>query len=151
MPDRASIGAAQECMPSCLEPGRFPIGERGLCFQVPGCDSMPRRLEPIAPKAYAHKRAGTGPYRVPSRNRQAFCKQLEANGIRFEQPYRNTRHQSFASAQIADPRGTTRIDGRTGQFLTAVQCAFIANAHYNAPVDYGTPKCHSMNIGVRTA
>jgi catechol 2,3-dioxygenase-like lactoylglutathione lyase family enzyme len=40
-------------------------------------------------------------------NLEAFRKKLEANGIKFEDPYSKTRRTSFASAQFDDPWGAT--------------------------------------------
>jgi catechol 2,3-dioxygenase-like lactoylglutathione lyase family enzyme len=40
------------------------------------------------------------------RNLDAFCKKLEADGVKLDQPYSKTRHQSYASAQLTDPWGT---------------------------------------------
>jgi hypothetical protein len=39
------------------------------------------------------------------KNLEAFCKELEANGVKFDQPYSKTRHRSFASAELTDPWG----------------------------------------------
>jgi len=36
-------------------------------------------------------------------NLQEFCKKLEANGTKLDQPYSKTRHKSFASAELTDP------------------------------------------------
>jgi hypothetical protein len=36
---------------------------------------------------------------------EAFCKKLEANGVKLDQPYSKTRHKSFASAELTDPWG----------------------------------------------
>jgi len=41
------------------------------------------------------------------KNLQAFCKKLEMNGVKFDQPYRKSRHKSFASAELTDPWGTS--------------------------------------------
>jgi catechol 2,3-dioxygenase-like lactoylglutathione lyase family enzyme len=40
-------------------------------------------------------------------NLEAFCKQLEKNGVKFDAPYSTTRHKSFASAELTDPWGTS--------------------------------------------
>ncbi len=40
-------------------------------------------------------------------NLDAFCKKLEAQGVKFEEPYSKTRHKSFASAKFTDPFGVT--------------------------------------------
>ncbi|OFW04506.1 MAG: hypothetical protein A3G20_04670 [Acidobacteria bacterium RIFCSPLOWO2_12_FULL_59_11] len=37
---------------------------------------------------------------------EAFCKRLQADGVKFDQPYSKTRHKSYASAQFTDPWGT---------------------------------------------
>jgi hypothetical protein len=41
------------------------------------------------------------------KNLDAFCKELEAKGVKFDQPYSKTRHRSFASAELTDPWGTS--------------------------------------------
>jgi catechol 2,3-dioxygenase-like lactoylglutathione lyase family enzyme len=41
------------------------------------------------------------------RNLEAFCKKLEASGVKFDQPYRKTRHKSFASAEFTDRWGAS--------------------------------------------
>jgi catechol 2,3-dioxygenase-like lactoylglutathione lyase family enzyme len=41
------------------------------------------------------------------KNLEAFCKKLEASGVKLDQPYSKTRHKSFASAQLTDPWGTS--------------------------------------------
>jgi 4-hydroxyphenylpyruvate dioxygenase-like putative hemolysin len=38
---------------------------------------------------------------------EAFCKKLEASGVKFDQPYSKTRHKSFASAKFTDPWGAS--------------------------------------------
>jgi catechol 2,3-dioxygenase-like lactoylglutathione lyase family enzyme len=40
-------------------------------------------------------------------NLEAFCKKLEANGVKFDQPYSKTRHRGFASADLTDPWGVS--------------------------------------------
>lgn len=40
------------------------------------------------------------------KNLQAFCNKLAAAGVKFAQPYSNSRHKSFASAEFTDPWGT---------------------------------------------
>ena len=41
------------------------------------------------------------------KNLQAFCKKLEANGVKLDAPYSKTRHKSFASAELTDPWGVS--------------------------------------------
>ena len=41
------------------------------------------------------------------KNLEAFCKKLEANGVKFAAPYSKTRHPSFASAELTDPWGVS--------------------------------------------
>ena len=36
-----------------------------------------------------------------------FCKALEAQGIKFDEPYSTTRHKSYANAILTNPWGTT--------------------------------------------
>ena len=38
---------------------------------------------------------------------EAFCKKLQAVGVKFEQPYSKSRHQDFASAEFTDPWGVS--------------------------------------------
>jgi catechol 2,3-dioxygenase-like lactoylglutathione lyase family enzyme len=40
------------------------------------------------------------------RNLEAFCKRLEASGVKFDKPYSKSHHASYASAEITDPWGT---------------------------------------------
>ena len=40
------------------------------------------------------------------KNLEAFCKKLEASGVKLDQPYSKTRHKSYATAQLTDPWGT---------------------------------------------
>ncbi len=40
-------------------------------------------------------------------NLEAFCKRLQASGVRFDEPFSKTRHKSFASAELTDPWGTS--------------------------------------------
>src|SRR5579872_5354751 len=40
-------------------------------------------------------------------NLEAFCKRLEANGVKFDQPYSKSRHHDFASAELTDPYGVS--------------------------------------------
>ena len=41
------------------------------------------------------------------KNLEAFCKKLEATGVKFDQPYSKSRHKGFASAELTDPLGTS--------------------------------------------
>lgn len=41
------------------------------------------------------------------KNLEAFCKKLEAKGVKFDEPYSKTRHPGYASATLTDPWGTT--------------------------------------------
>ena len=41
------------------------------------------------------------------KNLEAFCKKLEASGVRFDAPYSKSRHKGFASAELTDPWGTS--------------------------------------------
>jgi catechol 2,3-dioxygenase-like lactoylglutathione lyase family enzyme len=43
------------------------------------------------------------------KNLEAFCKQLEANGVKLDEPYSKTRHKGYASAELTDPWGTTIV------------------------------------------
>jgi len=40
-------------------------------------------------------------------NLDAFCKKLEASGVRFEEPYSKSLHKDFASAKFTDPWGVS--------------------------------------------
>ena len=41
------------------------------------------------------------------KNLEAFCKELAAKGVMFDQPYSKSRHKSYASAELTDPWGTS--------------------------------------------
>lgn len=41
------------------------------------------------------------------KNLEAFCKKLEAMGVKFVQPFSTSRHPSFAGAEFTDPWGTS--------------------------------------------
>ena len=41
------------------------------------------------------------------RNLEAFCKKLEASGVKFDEPYSKSRNPGYASATLTDPWGTT--------------------------------------------
>jgi catechol 2,3-dioxygenase-like lactoylglutathione lyase family enzyme len=41
------------------------------------------------------------------RNLDAFCKKLQTEGVKFDEPFSKTRHPSFASAMLTDPWGTS--------------------------------------------
>jgi catechol 2,3-dioxygenase-like lactoylglutathione lyase family enzyme len=41
------------------------------------------------------------------KNLRVFCKNLEAQGVKFTQPYSKSRHKSFASVEFTDPWGTS--------------------------------------------
>ena len=41
------------------------------------------------------------------KNLEAFCRKLEANGVRFDEPYSKTRHSGYSSAMLTDPWGTS--------------------------------------------
>jgi hypothetical protein len=38
-------------------------------------------------------------------NLEAYCKKLEGNGVKFDEPYSKSRHKDFASAMLTDPWG----------------------------------------------
>jgi len=40
---------------------------------------------------------------------EAFCKKLEAKGVKFDKPYSKSRHNGFASAELTDPWGTSIV------------------------------------------
>ena len=40
-------------------------------------------------------------------NLDAFCKKLEARGVKFDKPYSKSRHDGFASAELTDAWGTS--------------------------------------------
>ncbi len=41
------------------------------------------------------------------RDLEAFCRRLEANGVKLDKPYSKTRSHAFATAELIDPWGTT--------------------------------------------
>ena len=40
-------------------------------------------------------------------NLESFCKKLQAQGVKFQEPYSKSRHKSYASAKLTDPFGVT--------------------------------------------
>jgi catechol 2,3-dioxygenase-like lactoylglutathione lyase family enzyme len=87
-------------------------------------DFVPRPAEPVVagnlPGVELKFSKSSGPL-VPTKGRaldhigfevknlEAFCKKLEANGIKLDQPYSKTRHKSYASAELTDPWGTSIV------------------------------------------
>jgi hypothetical protein len=41
------------------------------------------------------------------RGLEAFCKNLEASGVKLDKPYSMSRHDGFASAELTDPWGVS--------------------------------------------
>jgi catechol 2,3-dioxygenase-like lactoylglutathione lyase family enzyme len=41
------------------------------------------------------------------KNLKAFCRKLEANGVKFDLTYSKTRHKGYASAELTDSWGTS--------------------------------------------
>ena len=41
------------------------------------------------------------------KNLEAFCKKLEAAGVKLDEPYSKSRHKSYAGASLTDPWGTS--------------------------------------------
>ena len=85
-------------------------------------DLVPRPNEPVAagniPGVELKFSKSAGPT-VPTKGRaldhigfevknlKSFCKKLEADGIKLDEPYSATRHKSYADAELTDPWGTT--------------------------------------------
>ena len=90
--------------------GAQPFSDTGAGFLIPGARL---RLDAAA------LRAGQPGKTVPTKGRaldhigfevkhlESFCKKLQADGVKFDQPYSKTRHKSFASAELTDPWGTS--------------------------------------------
>ena len=86
--------------------GAIP-GELGdnLVGDLPGTKFMRYVIshKPIVPtKGHALDHIG-----FEVKNLQVFCKKLQADGVKFDQPYSKSRHKSFASAELTDPWGTS--------------------------------------------
>ena len=60
--------------------------------------AVPDKLVPMSGRAVEH-------VGFEVKNLEAFCKRLEAAGIKFDKPYSKSRHASFASAELSDPVG----------------------------------------------
>jgi hypothetical protein len=41
------------------------------------------------------------------KNLEAFCKKLQASGVKLDQPYSKSRHKGYASAELTDPWGAS--------------------------------------------
>jgi len=88
--------------------GAIPLSEnnRGqtLAGDIPGIRlrSSVSKDQPSPTRGRAVDRIG-----FEVKDLEAFCKKLEAAGMKFVQPYSKTRHKSYASAEITDPWGTS--------------------------------------------
>jgi len=89
--------------------GAQPLSEDNRCkslgVDLPGirlrfCDHGNSTLLPTKGRALDH-------IGFEVKNLEAFCKKLEASGIKFDKPYSKSRHKSFASAELTDPWGTS--------------------------------------------
>ena len=76
----------------------------------PGCQP------PQQPGMRTKQRIGQDPYAVEIQDLERFCRELEASGIRLEQPYTTFPAQSNAGAFVIDPWGT-RIELTEGNAL----------------------------------
>src|ERR1019366_8149648 len=76
-----------------------------LVGDVPGMGFMRYgfgKTDPVPTKGRAVDHIG-----LEIKNLQAYCKKLEASGIKLDAPYSKTRHKSFASAELTDPYGVS--------------------------------------------
>ena len=94
--------------------GGEPWEMRGeYIVSLPGAKFM--RIAPCGSEYSACLESGPAPTRGRAldhigfevKNLQAFCKRLEAEGVKFVQPYSKSRHKGFASALFTDPWGTS--------------------------------------------
>ena len=102
-------------------------GVPGVRFNVTASGDSPDARTPrgvglvggVLPDAVFMDRIARTNWRLPTKGRtldyigfevtnlEAFCKRLEARGVKFDKPYSKTRHHSFASAELTDPWGTS--------------------------------------------
>jgi catechol 2,3-dioxygenase-like lactoylglutathione lyase family enzyme len=108
LPDKASIEAAQAWYSRLF--GAQPFSDTGTGALLPGArlrlDAAPLRADnqqkPLPTKGRALDHIG-----FEVKNLDAFCRELQASGVRLDQPYSKTRHKGFASAELTDPWGTS--------------------------------------------
>jgi catechol 2,3-dioxygenase-like lactoylglutathione lyase family enzyme len=108
VPDKTSIESAQAWYAKLF--GAQPFSDTGAGALLPGArlrldaaalrPDNPERPLPTMGRALDH-------IGFEVKDLGAFCKQLEAGGVKFDQRYSVTLHKSFASAQLTDPWGTS--------------------------------------------
>lgn len=83
--------------------GKLPSGGNVLA-EIPGANlrfsSTPLPTAPTKGRAVDH-------IGFEVRNLEAFCKKLEASGVKLDKPYSKSRHDGFASAELTDPWGVS--------------------------------------------
>jgi hypothetical protein len=108
LPTKAAISAAEEWYSKMF--GAMPFSDTGSGALLPGArlrmDAAELRADspgpPVPTKGHAIDYIG-----FEINHLEDFCKTLAAAGVKFDQPYSEQRHKSFASAEITDPWGTS--------------------------------------------
>jgi catechol 2,3-dioxygenase-like lactoylglutathione lyase family enzyme len=101
-------GASREAMRAWYSKNfdfKLKMSGTELVGDVPGMGFMRYgfgKTDPVPTKGRALDRIG-----LEIKNLQAFCKKLEANGVKLDAPYSKSRHKSFASAELTDPWGVS--------------------------------------------
>jgi hypothetical protein len=94
--------------------GGEPWEARGeYIVSIPGVKFL--RIAPCGSEYSACPESGSAPTKGRAldhvgfeiKNLKAYCKKIEAEGVKFAQPYSKSRHKSFASAELVDPWGTS--------------------------------------------
>jgi catechol 2,3-dioxygenase-like lactoylglutathione lyase family enzyme len=90
--------------------GGTPLREynSGLNYSVDWPGARLRLSERNEPRTFAPTRGQTLDHLgFEVKNLAAYCKKLEAMGVKFDKPYSKSRHASFASAELTDPWGAS--------------------------------------------
>jgi catechol 2,3-dioxygenase-like lactoylglutathione lyase family enzyme len=115
VPDKASITAAQAWYGKLFGAQAFADTGAGALFCPESRDAQRKgecsrlRLQSVDGKPAPSPSKGRAVDYIgfEVKNLEAFCKKLDANGVKFDQPYSKTRHKGFASAMLTDPWGTS--------------------------------------------
>jgi catechol 2,3-dioxygenase-like lactoylglutathione lyase family enzyme len=106
VPDESSVAEAQAWYAKMLggKPFLDLVNNPTTAVNIPGVElKFQKSPSPPAPtKGRALDHIG-----FEVKNLEAFCKKLEANGVKFDQAYSKMRHEGYASAELTDPWGTS--------------------------------------------
>jgi catechol 2,3-dioxygenase-like lactoylglutathione lyase family enzyme len=106
VPDESSVAEAQAWYAKTFGGKSFidSVNNPTTAVNIPGVElKFQKSPSPPAPtKGRALDHIG-----FEVKNLESFCEKLEANGVKFDQPYSKMRHKGYASAELSDPWGTS--------------------------------------------